>query len=157
MKKNQKMSTCNWLDLQTLGSQPIMPKNLLDYCSLLTICRFKFTYNWYFLFVVHIEETLAKLGENQAGLPAQNCLLKKGKYKIYTKLPLSLEIPLKVKKYYPNRFLGNKQVGIKVSTYMVKWIDNQHEDVFYSAPSPPEKPPLTNVDLLLSSSQAMNG
>ena len=21
------MSTCNWLDLQTLGSQPIMPKN----------------------------------------------------------------------------------------------------------------------------------
>jgi hypothetical protein len=22
------MSTCNWLDLQTLGSQPIMPKNL---------------------------------------------------------------------------------------------------------------------------------
>ena len=22
------MSTCNWLDLQTLGSQPVMPKNL---------------------------------------------------------------------------------------------------------------------------------
>jgi hypothetical protein len=22
------MSTCNWLDLQTPGSQPIMPKNL---------------------------------------------------------------------------------------------------------------------------------
>ena len=22
------MSTCNWLDLETLGSRPIMPKNL---------------------------------------------------------------------------------------------------------------------------------
>ena len=27
------MSTCNRLDLQTLGSQPIMPKNLPDHCS----------------------------------------------------------------------------------------------------------------------------
>jgi len=27
------MSTCNLLDLQTLGSQPIMPKNLPDHCS----------------------------------------------------------------------------------------------------------------------------
>jgi hypothetical protein len=26
------MSTCNWLDLQTLGSQPIMPKNLPEHC-----------------------------------------------------------------------------------------------------------------------------
>ena len=26
------MSTCNWLDLQTLGSQPVMPKNLPDHC-----------------------------------------------------------------------------------------------------------------------------
>ena len=26
------MSTCNRLDLQTLGSQPIMPKNLPDRC-----------------------------------------------------------------------------------------------------------------------------
>ena len=27
------MSTCSWLDLQTLGSQPvIMPKNLPDHC-----------------------------------------------------------------------------------------------------------------------------
>jgi hypothetical protein len=25
------MSTCNWLDLQTLGSQPIMPKNLPEH------------------------------------------------------------------------------------------------------------------------------
>jgi hypothetical protein len=25
------MSTCNWLDLQTLGSPPIMPKNLNDH------------------------------------------------------------------------------------------------------------------------------
>ena len=24
-------TTCNWLDLQTLGSQPIMPKNLPDH------------------------------------------------------------------------------------------------------------------------------
>jgi hypothetical protein len=31
MKENQRMSTCNRLDLQTLGSQPIMPKNLLDH------------------------------------------------------------------------------------------------------------------------------
>ena len=27
------MSTCNRLDLQTLGSQPIMPKNLPDHWS----------------------------------------------------------------------------------------------------------------------------
>ena len=31
------MSTCNRLDLQTLGSRPVMPKNLLDHwcCSVL--------------------------------------------------------------------------------------------------------------------------
>ena len=28
MKKNQKITTCKWLDLETLGSWPIMPKNL---------------------------------------------------------------------------------------------------------------------------------
>ena len=28
IKENQSMSTCKWLDLQTLGSQPVMPKNL---------------------------------------------------------------------------------------------------------------------------------
>jgi hypothetical protein len=27
------MSTCNGLDLQTLGSHPIMPKNLPDHCT----------------------------------------------------------------------------------------------------------------------------
>ena len=27
------MSTCNWLGLQTLGYQPVMPKNLPDHCS----------------------------------------------------------------------------------------------------------------------------
>ena len=27
------MSTCNRLDLQTLGSQPVMPKNLHDHCT----------------------------------------------------------------------------------------------------------------------------
>ena len=32
LQENRRMSTCNHrLDLQTLGSQPIMPKNLLDY------------------------------------------------------------------------------------------------------------------------------
>ena len=31
MKENRRMSTCNWLDLQTLGSQPVMPKNLPDH------------------------------------------------------------------------------------------------------------------------------
>ena len=30
------MSTCNQLDLQKLGSQPIMPKNLPDHCTKLT-------------------------------------------------------------------------------------------------------------------------
>ena len=30
IKENRGMSTCNWLDLQILGSQPIMPKNLPD-------------------------------------------------------------------------------------------------------------------------------
>jgi hypothetical protein len=32
IKKNRKMSTCKQLDLQTLGSQLIMPKNLPDHC-----------------------------------------------------------------------------------------------------------------------------
>ena len=31
-KENGKMWTCNWLDLQTLGSQRVMPRNLLDHC-----------------------------------------------------------------------------------------------------------------------------
>ena len=31
------MSTCNRLDLQTLGSQLIMPKNLPDHCMGLTL------------------------------------------------------------------------------------------------------------------------
>ena len=30
IKENRRMSTCNRLDLQTLESQPIMPKNLSD-------------------------------------------------------------------------------------------------------------------------------
>ena len=34
------MSTCNRLDLQTLGSQPIMPKNIHDHC-------FQYTLLWY--------------------------------------------------------------------------------------------------------------
>ena len=33
MKENRRMWTCNRLDLQTLGSQPVMPKNLPDHCS----------------------------------------------------------------------------------------------------------------------------
>ena len=33
IKENQRMSTCNRLDLQILGSQPVMPKNLPDYCG----------------------------------------------------------------------------------------------------------------------------
>jgi hypothetical protein len=31
IKENWRMSTCNQLDLPTLGSQPIMPKNLPDH------------------------------------------------------------------------------------------------------------------------------
>ena len=30
LKENGRMSTCNRLDLQTIGSQPFMPKNLPD-------------------------------------------------------------------------------------------------------------------------------
>jgi hypothetical protein len=33
IKANRRMSTCNRLDLQTLGSQPIKPKNLPDHWS----------------------------------------------------------------------------------------------------------------------------
>ena len=32
IKKNRRMPTCNRLDLQTLGSQPIMSNNLPDHC-----------------------------------------------------------------------------------------------------------------------------
>jgi hypothetical protein len=31
IKENRRMSTCNRLDLETLGSQPIMPNNLPDH------------------------------------------------------------------------------------------------------------------------------
>ena len=31
MKENRRISICNRSDLQTLGSQPIMPKNLPDH------------------------------------------------------------------------------------------------------------------------------
>ena len=31
IKKNQKITTCNQLDLETLGSWPIMPKNLFGH------------------------------------------------------------------------------------------------------------------------------
>ena len=41
MKEIQRMSTCNRLDLQTLGSQPIMPKNLRDHCpTILSAIKF---------------------------------------------------------------------------------------------------------------------
>jgi hypothetical protein len=33
------MSTWNWWDLQTLGSQPLMPKNLPDHCN--RVCTLK--------------------------------------------------------------------------------------------------------------------
>ena len=33
IKENRGLSTCNRLDLQTLGSQPVMPKNLPDHWS----------------------------------------------------------------------------------------------------------------------------
>ena len=29
------MSTCNWLDLQTLGSQLVMSKNLPNHCAMI--------------------------------------------------------------------------------------------------------------------------
>ena len=32
IKENQRMSTCNWLDMQTLGYQPVIPKKLPDHC-----------------------------------------------------------------------------------------------------------------------------
>ena len=35
MKENRRMSTCNRLDLESVGSQPIMPKNLPDLFRLL--------------------------------------------------------------------------------------------------------------------------
>ena len=33
IKENRRMSACNRLDLQTLGSHPVMPKNLPDHCT----------------------------------------------------------------------------------------------------------------------------
>jgi hypothetical protein len=34
------MSTCKRLDLQTLGSQPVMPKNLPDHCTTVDVHDF---------------------------------------------------------------------------------------------------------------------
>ena len=33
MKKNREITTCNWLVLETLGSQPIMPKKFPGLCA----------------------------------------------------------------------------------------------------------------------------
>ena len=33
MKENLRMSTCSQSDLQTLGSQPVIPKNIPEQCS----------------------------------------------------------------------------------------------------------------------------
>ena len=37
VKENRRMSACNRLDLQTLGSQLVMPKNLADHCMALKV------------------------------------------------------------------------------------------------------------------------
>ena len=34
MKKNRKISTCNWLDLEPLGSRPLMLKIIFEHCLL---------------------------------------------------------------------------------------------------------------------------
>ena len=33
LKRNQTMSTCSWLDLETLGFRPVMSKNLRSHCK----------------------------------------------------------------------------------------------------------------------------
>ena len=44
IKGNWRMSTCNWLDLQTLGSPPVMPTKLPNHCFQCTqCCRFTLT------------------------------------------------------------------------------------------------------------------
>ena len=48
IKENRKMSTYNRLDLQTLGSQPVMPKNLPDHWHILYILELIFIYLFYF-------------------------------------------------------------------------------------------------------------
>ena len=35
IKESRRMSTCNWLDLQTLGSQLVMSKNLPNHCAMI--------------------------------------------------------------------------------------------------------------------------
>ena len=46
IKENRRMSTCNRLDLQTLGSQPVMPKNLPDHWSSVQEGRFLGYFSW---------------------------------------------------------------------------------------------------------------
>ena len=41
INNNQKMSTCNRLDLETLGSQPIMPINLPKHWYMATLMVYK--------------------------------------------------------------------------------------------------------------------
>ena len=56
IKENRRMSTCNRLDLQTLGSQPIiMPKNLPDHwLSLIVNQSPAATWDWFFASLLHI-------------------------------------------------------------------------------------------------------
>ena len=46
IKENQRMSTCNRWDLQTLRSQPIMPKILPDHCYDLWMISRTLRFSW---------------------------------------------------------------------------------------------------------------
>jgi hypothetical protein len=63
--ENRRMPTCNRLDLQTLGSQPIMPKNLPDHC----LCA-SFQNSWSSLSnyaLSNLEPTLSDVTTNSEG------------------------------------------------------------------------------------------
>ena len=46
IKESRRMSTCNRLVLQTLGSQPVVPKNLTDHCVLTDYAQKSPTDTW---------------------------------------------------------------------------------------------------------------
>ena len=80
------MSTCNRLDLETLGSQPVMPKNLPDHwCPGLTLLKVS-TYTQFLSAVAMMRRSSSQLQMNRLSL-RNNWW----KFKTARKLPIILE------------------------------------------------------------------
>ena len=58
IKRNRKMSTCNELDLETLGSQPVLPKNLTKHCTNVIVIQYKQAILLVVCIIIHIHNNV---------------------------------------------------------------------------------------------------